>query len=129
MQWADHVTEVRWADHRDRIGKSPAAVYRATGVIVLNPVFRYKLKPAEWYFILLHEAGHIALKSSNEKAVDAWAFNQYVKRGHSLKAAVKALITSFSFDTFEQLERANLQYQRALNFQQTTSRPQPRIHL
>jgi hypothetical protein len=129
MQWAPGVLAVRWANRNDRIGNSPAAVYRRSGVVVLNPSYKGRLTPQEWCFILLHEMGHIVLQTSNEKAVDEWAFAQYASRGHSLKASVNALLKSFSFTNPEQIERANLQYQRALHFQKTTPRPQQIIKL
>ncbi len=117
MRWAKGITQVRWASPGEPIGKSPAAVYRQTGVVILNPAFRHRLTASQWYFILLHEWAHLALQSADERAVDALAFREYAKRGYSLREAVRALTRSFPFTSHEQLDRANIQLARAKAFQ------------
>jgi hypothetical protein len=97
--------------------------------MILNPAYKGIMSKEQWYFIMLHEMGHMALQTTNEKAVDQWAFLQYAKRGHSLREAAKALISTFPIENEDQLERANLQVQRALHFQNTTPRPKRAIQL
>lgn len=123
MIWAPGITQIRWATSSDPIGKSPAAVYRRSGVVVLNPAFADKLNADQWLFILLHEAGHLALQSQDEKAVDEWAFAQYAALGKSLKSAVQSLTRGLPFTNAEQLERANLQFIRALEHQKKFPTP------
>jgi hypothetical protein len=86
-------------------------------------MYRGVFSREKWYFILLHEACHLALRTSNEKAVDALAFYYYAKGGHSLKEAVFSLLHSFGFENQEQIDRVIDQYSRALTFQKNHKRP------
>lgn len=121
-----------------KIKGSIAAVSRSTGQMFLNIPMIQQLKAAGIIdkegevltFIMLHEAGHVALDSSDEKAVDDWAFWQYVNSGNplscfvwgctasekSLKKSVYALTRILKFDKAEDFERARLQLERALKY-------------
>jgi hypothetical protein len=123
LDWATGITQIRWALPSEKIRTSPAAIYRKTGVMILNPAYKGKMSKEQWFFIMLHELGHMVLQTTNEKAVDRWAFIQYAKRGHSLREAAKALTSTYPIENEDQLERARLQVVRALNFQNTTPRP------
>lgn len=121
-----------------KIKGSIAAVSRATGEMFLNMPMIQQLKAAGIIdkegevltFIMLHEAGHVVLNTSDEKAVDNWAFWQYVNAGNplscfswgvnggtkSLKKSIYALTRILKFEKAEDFERARLQLERALKF-------------
>lgn len=121
-----------------KIKGSIAAVSRTTGQMFLNMPMIQQLKAAGVIdkegevltFIMLHEAGHVALDTSDEKAVDDWAFWQYVNSGNplscfawgvncgsrSLKKSIYALTRILKFEKAEDFERATLQLERALKF-------------
>lgn len=105
--WAPGITAIKHAD----LGDSPAAVNRETGVMYVNPSF--KLNSDQWYFIMLHELGHIKQKTKNELEADAWAHKQYLKENKSLKQSVFALTDLLTFNKPEDYVRAKMQLQRA----------------
>lgn len=93
---------------------SVASVHRRTGDIYIDlPQWR-KLKPEHRFFVLLHEYGHHVLNSKDELAVDRWAFNEYVKKGYSLKEAVFALSKVLSGNNPEHALRVKAQLERAI---------------
>lgn len=94
---------------------SPAKTNRYTGVVYLSPSF-FDLPKDVQNFIICHEAGHIATKSSDEHGADQWAFNYYSKNGGSLKKAVQAMFEVLPMQTQEQKERALDQLKRALEY-------------
>lgn len=100
----------------DTLGSTPAAVHRATGTILFNKHVWDRLSPGQRFFLLLHEAGHIHLKSSDEKLVDAWAHKEYLKRGYSLTESVLALTRLLNFKNPEHMERTRNQFERAWKF-------------
>lgn len=95
------------------LGETPATVNRRNGILYISDKHWEQLKPEHRLFILLHEMAHIHLQSDDEFIVDEWAFNEYVKRGHSLKESVFALSKVLSgknpqhyWRVYKQLERA-----------------------
>lgn len=106
-------TRVKWVSG---IGATPARVNRATGELQLNLDVWPHLTREQKIFVLQHEAGHVALNTSNEHAVDAYAFEQFAKDGHSLKASVGALTDLLTFSTPEHYQRAHNQLRRALEY-------------
>jgi hypothetical protein len=105
--WARGITAIKKAD----LGESPAAVNRETGVMYVNPAF--KLTQDQWYFIMLHELGHIKEQTKDELKADAWAHKQYLKEPKSLKQSVFALTDLLSFAKEEDYTRAQMQLIRA----------------
>jgi hypothetical protein len=93
---------------------TPASINRRTGDIYINLKRWRNIAPEHRFFILLHELGHYVLQSTDEKAVDDWAFQQYVKAGGSLKQAVFALTDVLSGRSWEHVERIEHQLQRAI---------------
>lgn len=112
-RWAKGITDIKLVTD---LGNTPASVDRDTGVVYINNKMRSRISADEWHFILLHELGHLILQSSDEKEVDAWAFDQYAKRGGKLSKSVYALTNVLNFTSPEHLERANLQLRRAQLF-------------
>tara|TARA_R110001606_G_scaffold18895_1_gene70210 strand:- start:241 stop:624 length:384 start_codon:yes stop_codon:yes gene_type:complete len=113
LEWAPGVTAIEYVTD---LGTTPASVNRRTGTIYINLRIWKRLPPSHRFFVLLHEMGHIVLKTKDEKAVDDWAFKEYAARGYSLKESVKALTRLLSFAGREHTERANLQLARAKAF-------------
>lgn len=72
------------------------------------------MTPQQRFFMLLHEAGHVALQTSNEFEADRYAFENYVSRGHSLKQSVYALSKILSGRNPEHYHRVKAQLERAL---------------
>lgn len=108
------ITAIEVADE-SVLDDSPAAVHRRTGVCYVNPVLIRKLgmtKP-QVVFMLLHENAHLALNTSDEIAVDAYAHKQYMDLGYSLKQSVLAHTRILKFDKTEDFVRATLQLKRA----------------
>jgi hypothetical protein len=93
-----------------------ARVQRSTGALQINLYVWDKMPPEHKFFVLCHEAGHIALNTSNEIEVDNWAFKKYANAGLSLKESVKALTQYLNTHSTAHKQRAFLQYQRALQF-------------
>jgi hypothetical protein len=77
----------------------------------LNP--RYKLNGDQWYFIMLHELGHLKKQTKNELEADKWAHEQYLKEGGSLKESVYSLTDLLNYNKPEDMLRAKAQLQRA----------------
>lgn len=130
------IVEVSESNFPDIKG-SIAAVRRSDGTMYLNMTMISSLKQEgiidkEGHiltFIMLHEAGHVVLDTTDELAVDDWAFWNYVKssgplgcfawgsRGNkSLKKSVYALTRILKFDKAEDFQRAARQLQRALKY-------------
>ena len=93
-----------------------ARVRRSTGELLINLYVWDKMPPEHKFFVLCHEAGHIALNTSNEIDVDNWAFAKYANAGLSLKESVKALTKYLNTHSEAHKQRAYLQYERALEF-------------
>ena len=108
-KWARGITAIVEED----LGDSPAAVNRETGVMYVNPAFKGKLDKDQWYFIALHELGHLTRQTRSELEADEWAHKQYLKEGRSLKKSVTALTDLLSFKTEEDFNRAYQQLQRS----------------
>lgn len=72
------------------------------------------MTPQQRFFMLLHEAGHVALQTSNEFEADRYAFENYASRGHSLKQSVYALSKILSGRNPEHYHRVKAQLERAL---------------
>jgi hypothetical protein len=109
-RWAQGITAIRLAE----LGPSPASVNRETGVMYVNPNFRdrqgRKLTADQWYYIMLHEQGHLKEQTKDERTADAWADRHY--KG-SLKESVYALSDVLSFNKPEDRLRVIAQLQRA----------------
>lgn len=98
------------------LGTTPARVNRVTGECFINtPVF-FNFPADIRLFILLHEAGHVVLNTTNEYEADNYAFEQYAKLGRSLKNSVKALSTVLPFSNQEQYNRVIQQFIRAYEY-------------
>lgn len=117
LKWAGGITSIRYIPDLGAamppMAHTPAAVNRETGEMLVNLKIWNGLTPDQKYFILLHEAGHLVLRSQDEKKVDEWAFREYQKRGYRLSQSIYALTKVLNFNNPEHLERANLQLQRA----------------
>ena len=121
LEWAKEISEIRLATPAElaMIGDSPASVWRKKGVVMINPAYLKRLTAEEWKFILYHEAGHLALQSQDEFAVDKWAHEQYMATGASLKQSVFALTRVLDVAGNEEHEqRAEAQLERAQIFDQ-----------
>lgn len=116
QRWARGITDIKLVTD---LGSTPASVDRETGVVYINNKLRSRISPDKWLFILLHELGHLVLQTSDEKEVDAWAFDQYARQGGKLSESVHALTKVLNFSSTEHLERANLQLRRAQLFDKT----------
>lgn len=98
------------------IGSTPARVNRKTGHLQINMDVFPRLKDEHKAFVLLHEEGHVVLDSSDEMAVDEYAFKKYAALGYSLTESVKALTQVLNSKSPEHTKRAYLQLQRALEY-------------
>lgn len=70
---------------------TPARCNRRTGEIWINDSVWKDIEPQHRLFILLHELGHIELNTSNEKAVDEFAYKYYIQMGYPLTESIKSL--------------------------------------
>ncbi len=113
VKWAN---EIRGPFFVDTLGETPAMVHRATGTILVNRHVWNALDKDCRVFLLFHEAGHIVLKSSDEKLVDAWAHREYLKRGYSITKSIHALTRLLSYNNPEHLERTRNQAERAVAY-------------
>lgn len=111
--WARGITDI--VEVPD-LGSTPAAVDRETGIVYVSEKWKNRLSKDQWMFILLHEMGHLELRSTDEEEVDNWAFNEYANRGYSLNQSVKSLTRILNFNNPEHIRRANLQLARAEAF-------------
>lgn len=118
MVWADGIRKVSF----QRLpGNTPAMVHRASGHILFDPVkFAWIDRNFPAYakdmktFIALHEWAHVALKSTDEKAVDNLAFQEYRKDpNRSHRAAVYALAFLLNKNNPEHVDRTRAQFGRA----------------
>lgn len=98
------------------IGSTPARVNRKTGELQINLDVWPKLKPEHKRFVLLHEEGHVVLDTSDELAVDEYAFKKYAAEGYSLTESVKAITRLLNNDNPQHNLRAQLQLQRAKEY-------------
>lgn len=103
--------------------QSPARVNRATGHMQLNWSRLKNIKPEHRLFIYLHENAHVELNSSNEYAVDAKAFEDYIKLGYALTESVFALTRVLHSDSEQSRKRCYNQYLRALNVNKFNKKP------
>lgn len=104
---------IKHISHISDSPNTPARCNKRTGEIFINDSIWYDIEPQYRLFILLHEYAHILLQSSDEKKVDAWAFDKYISMGYPLTESVKALSTVLSGNNPEHYERTFLQLQRA----------------
>lgn len=111
--WAKKINRVIFV--RD-LGETPAMVGRASGTVYISGPWWNLLPKEQRLFILLHELGHLKLRTSNEKLVDAWAHREYLKRGYSLTQSIYALSRILNFRNPEHLERLENQYNRAYQY-------------
>lgn len=98
------------------IGSTPARVNRRTRELLINMKIWPGLKPEHKRFVLLHEEGHVVLNTSNEEAVDDYAFKKYAAEGHSLTESVKALTHLLKEGNPQHVKRAALQLNRAKRY-------------
>lgn len=98
------------------LGGSIAKVNIDTGIITIAKDRFSKFNEDIQTFVLLHETGHFVLQSANEKRVDRWALEQYMKLGKSPKSAVLALSEVLDFRNKEHIERLRLQFDNARHF-------------
>ncbi|MEQ8628104.1 hypothetical protein [Ekhidna sp.] len=121
MQWADGVKKIVYVPPGRLPSGTPASVSRAKGIIFIDREVWKRLTPDQRFFLLLHEAGHLRLKSRNEKEVDDWAFREYAKRGYRLSQSIYALTRLLNYDNPEHLERTLLQIARAKHYDRTVN--------
>jgi hypothetical protein len=98
------------------LGTTPATINRVTGEMFLNERIWKTLNKDQRLFILLHEAAHVTLNTTDELEADQWAFEQYAKLGGSLKESVKSLTRVLNYQNPEHYERTQAQLERALKF-------------
>lgn len=98
------------------LGTTPATINRLTGEMFLNERIWKTLSKDQRLFILLHEAAHVTLNTTDEIEADQWAFDQYAKLGGSLKESVKSLTRVLNYKNPEHFERTQAQLERALKF-------------
>jgi len=65
-------------------------------------------------FILLHEAGHVDLQTTDELKADNYAFCRYADMGYPLSESVKALTRILPFDKPGHFKRVEAQLARAI---------------
>lgn len=97
---------------------TPARFYpkKNGGTIFINsPIFN-KLPAAQRFFVLLHECGHAHLQTKDEREADRWAFEQYVAAGYPLSESIFALTKILNHGRADHLERIQLQFNRAVNY-------------
>ncbi len=63
------------------LANGKAAYSNFSGTILVNRNVFKQLTPNERTFILLHEAGHVELMTTDENKADGYAFHEYVKLG------------------------------------------------
>jgi hypothetical protein len=115
MTWANGVKDIVFVEDGS-LGNTPAAVHRASGIIYFNRDVWNKLNPDQRFFLLLHEAAHVWLKSSDEKLVDALAHKLYLEKGKSLKNSFLAITRNLTFNNPEHFKRVKNQFKRAWEF-------------
>lgn len=93
---------------------APANCYM-NGHLILDPSF-FQLPQDYQYFIVCHEAGHIATQSAFEHDADEYGFWLYIKSGRSLKALVAALADVLTFTRPEHLQRTEAMLKRCAQF-------------
>ena len=98
------------------LGNTPAAVNFKTGVMYLSERHIKNMDPDVLRWIILHEKGHYENGNSDEHAADAYAFEQYVKEGRSLKKSVLAFSGVLPMSSPQQIERWSNQMHRALKY-------------
>lgn len=101
------------------LGATPAGVHPGSGILYINARLWNNLTEAERFFILLHENAHIQGQTRSEYEADRLAFEEYARRGYSLRSAVFALTKILPFTTPEHYQRAVQQLQRAIEFQKS----------
>lgn len=103
----------------DELADTPASCYIGEGVMLVSSkhFLRY---PVEYrFFILLHEYAHIVSGSSNEENADALAFEEYAKRGYSLRKLIACITDVLTLPLFEShRQRAVKLLIQAENFQE-----------
>ncbi len=106
--------KVVWSD---KIGKSPAAIDRVSGVLYLHPVYYRRLSPFHQNFVYWHEVGHYTLDTSDEIKADAYAFDVLAgTEFRSLKQSLTALSEVLSPDNPSLLPRYKALVLRALRW-------------
>jgi hypothetical protein len=85
----------------DEIADSPASSYIQNGIILVSAK-HFDTYPTEYrFFILLHEYFHITAYSRDEELVDQLAFEEYAKRGYSLKKLIDCMVDVLTLQAFE----------------------------
>lgn len=113
MTWQTTPKKVVFADG---LGDTMARVFPHTGIIQLNAQKWHTLPEAHQAMILLHEKGHLAMRTANEFDADAWAFAEYMKQGGSPKQALLSLTANLPYTTQEQLARTRAQFVRSVQY-------------
>lgn len=97
-------------------GNSPANVNRVTGELKVSQYWIDRLPDCHIAFIILHEINHIREQTTDEREADAAAFRDYVRMGLPVQCSIYALSDVLNMSNPEHLERVELAYKRALNF-------------
>lgn len=97
------------------MGETPARIDSA-GNLFLNADMWPNLDANQRMFVMLHEEGHLALDTSNEKLVDAYAWKKYEQLGYPISGSVLALSRNLSGRSSEHQERVLAQLKRALSY-------------
>lgn len=95
---------------------TPAIVDRKTGVCYVNLNTFEKLSFPEKMFVLLHEAGHVTLQTTNEIDADNWAFTQYANLGYPLSESIYSLSKILKFNKQNDYDRLKAQFERAFKY-------------
>ena len=108
--WARGITEIVKVPD---LGDTPARVSRRTGVMYISMKHFEAMPKDVRYLVMAHEMAHVVLQTTDEEEADRWAFEQYAKRGYSLKASVRALTRILDESNPAHAQRMWLQWQRA----------------
>ena len=103
----------------DSITDTPACCYIGKGIMLIS-ARHFNAYPVEYrFFILLHEYAHLTLASENEQAADKYAFDEYAKRGYSLKRLINCISDLLQIETIpEHRSRAVKLFELCLKFQE-----------
>ncbi|MEA5404499.1 hypothetical protein VB776_16320 [Arcicella sp. DC2W] len=85
----------------DDIPDTPACVYPATGIMEISAKHFENMPPEYRFFILLHEYFHVIADTKIEELADYYAFQEYAKRGYSLKALINCISDILNLSLFE----------------------------
>lgn len=102
----------------DDLDFTPASCIPALGIINLS--YRHiRQMPVEYVlFIILHEWAHCTYATDIEEEADYYAFQEYAKRGYSLKAVIQAITSVLDLELYQgHRERAARLLARAIEYQ------------